>query len=312
MASSVINSDDGLVSGTSGIKTTGGDDGVLVFQSSGTETARLVSGLLSVPANSTAASAVRLFEDTDNGTNYVDIIAPAAITSDRTITLPDLTGTVSLATYTTQVFTSSGTYTKPAGVSAIKVTVVGGGGGGGGAAANAPGFNSAATGGGGAGTSIKLIAASSVGSTETITIGALGSGGTSGGNGTAGGTSSFGSHCSATGGGAGLGCPSISNAGQNTEGGQTSTGGVGSGGTINLTGGSGGFGFSFATPNRGVGGSGGASSLCGGPEGAQSNSISAAATQYGAGGSGGAALGNSSAVSGGNGAAGIIIVEEFY
>jgi len=43
MASSIINSDDGVVSGTSGIKTTGGDDGVLVFQSKGTETARIDS-----------------------------------------------------------------------------------------------------------------------------------------------------------------------------------------------------------------------------------------------------------------------------
>lgn len=41
MASSIINSDDGVISGTSGIKTTGGDDGVLVFQSKGTKTARI-------------------------------------------------------------------------------------------------------------------------------------------------------------------------------------------------------------------------------------------------------------------------------
>jgi len=215
---------------------------------------------------------------------------------------------------TIQVFTASGTstYTKPSGVKSIKVTVVGGGGGGGSAAANAGGFNSAATGGGGGGTAIEIISASSVGATETVTVGALGGGGTSGGNGSAGGTSSFGSHCSATGGSAGLGCPTISNTGQNTEGGSTSTGGVGSGGSFNLTGGSGGFGFSFASPNRGVGGSGGASFLCAGPEGVQSSAISAAATQYGAGGGGGASLGGQGAVSGGNGAAGIVVVEEFY
>jgi hypothetical protein len=37
MPSSILNSDDGVVSGTSGIKTTGGDDGVLVFQTNGTD-----------------------------------------------------------------------------------------------------------------------------------------------------------------------------------------------------------------------------------------------------------------------------------
>jgi len=41
MPSSIINSDDGVVSGTSGLKSSGGDDGVLVFQSKGTETARI-------------------------------------------------------------------------------------------------------------------------------------------------------------------------------------------------------------------------------------------------------------------------------
>lgn len=43
MASSILNSDDGVISGTSGLKSTGGDDGVLIFQSKGTETARITS-----------------------------------------------------------------------------------------------------------------------------------------------------------------------------------------------------------------------------------------------------------------------------
>jgi hypothetical protein len=37
MASSVINSDDGVVSGTSGLKTSGGDDGILKIQTNGTD-----------------------------------------------------------------------------------------------------------------------------------------------------------------------------------------------------------------------------------------------------------------------------------
>lgn len=49
---------------------------------------------IAIGANATGSSAVRLYEDTDNGTNYVDIIAPASITSNRTLTLPDATGTL--------------------------------------------------------------------------------------------------------------------------------------------------------------------------------------------------------------------------
>lgn len=47
-----------------------------------------------INADATTAAYVRLFEDTDNGSNYIDIIAPAAVASNRTITLPDVTGTM--------------------------------------------------------------------------------------------------------------------------------------------------------------------------------------------------------------------------
>jgi hypothetical protein len=49
---------------------------------------------LEIGANATGPSSLRLYEDTDNGTNYVSIIAPSAVTSNRTLTLPDNTGTV--------------------------------------------------------------------------------------------------------------------------------------------------------------------------------------------------------------------------
>lgn len=49
---------------------------------------------IAIGANATGSAYVRLYEDTDNGTNYVDIIAPASITSNRTLTLPDSTGTI--------------------------------------------------------------------------------------------------------------------------------------------------------------------------------------------------------------------------
>jgi len=56
---------------------------------------------IAIGANATGSAYVRLYEDTDNGTNYVDIIAPASITSNRTLTLPDNTGTILTSATTT-------------------------------------------------------------------------------------------------------------------------------------------------------------------------------------------------------------------
>jgi hypothetical protein len=50
-----LNSDDGVISGTSGLKSSGGDDGVLVFQSKGTETARINTDSQIVAAAGTAS-----------------------------------------------------------------------------------------------------------------------------------------------------------------------------------------------------------------------------------------------------------------
>jgi hypothetical protein len=97
-----------------------------------------------------------------------------------------------------QVFTASGTWTKPSGINLIKVTMFGGGGGGGGALINTGGG-----GGNGASGVIKYIDVSAI-SSETVTIGAGGALGPAGSNnGGAGGTSSFGAHCTAPGGSGG-------------------------------------------------------------------------------------------------------------
>ena len=49
-----------------------------------------------IAASSTTPTYLDLFEDTDNGSNYVRLIAPTSITSNQTITLPDGTGTVAV------------------------------------------------------------------------------------------------------------------------------------------------------------------------------------------------------------------------
>ena len=146
---------------------------------------------------------------------------------------------------TQQIFSTAGThtYTKPANCTKVKVTVVGAGGGGGGVRSRGSAKYVLTSGGGGGagGTSIKLIDGANVGATETVTIGTGGAGGVGMNDGTAGGTSSFGSHCSATGGGGGahVGTSHTNNSPVNYQKtGYHGGGGVGTGGDLNLRGGS--------------------------------------------------------------------------
>ena len=171
-----------------------------------------------------------------------------------------------------QVFTGDGTFTVPAGITKVKVTVIGGGGGGGSA-----GGGNYGSGGGGGGAAIEVISGLTPGGTVSVTVG------TGGAAGSAGNTSSFGAYCSATGGSAGA---------QNTAGG---AGGVGSSGDLNIAGG-GGAGYS-------LGGAGGSSIYGGGGRGGVS-STGGAGGAYGGG--GGGVFGSGT---GGAGAAGVVIVE---
>lgn len=52
------------------------------------------NGLITAGGTSTTQGRVRLAEDTDNGTNYIELTAPASVTSNRTVTFPDETGTI--------------------------------------------------------------------------------------------------------------------------------------------------------------------------------------------------------------------------
>ena len=48
------------------------------------------------PASSSAAASLAFAEDTDNGAHKITVTAPAAIASDKTQTLQDVTGTIAL------------------------------------------------------------------------------------------------------------------------------------------------------------------------------------------------------------------------
>lgn len=215
-----------------------------------------------------------------NGTSWTSAAIPA-------------TGFSNLA-----VFTSSGTFSVPSGVTKALVTVIGGGGGGG-------GFNlvlngSSNGGGGGAGGGAQKLVTGLSGSV-TVTIGAGGTAGGTTGSGGTGGTSSFGAFCSATGGTGGVA------GGQDTSG-NGGVGGVGSSGDINLDGAPGGAGNGTvpngSNPPFGLASNSGTNGL------ALSSTVRGIANGYGAG-AGGTSR-NNNAVPSGNGNAGtsgIVIVQ---
>lgn len=68
------------------IQATGGDTNIdLVLQPKGT-------GAAVVKGTATSAAELRLNEDTDNGTNYIGLKAPASVGTSKTFTLPDADG----------------------------------------------------------------------------------------------------------------------------------------------------------------------------------------------------------------------------
>ena len=236
------------------------------------------TGLSTITANSVMLG---------NGISTVQTVAPS--TSGNVLTSDGTTWSSARSLIPTiQAFTSSGTFTIPASVTKVKVTVVGGGGGGRSAT------NSTGQGGGGAGgAAIEVITGLTPGGTVTVTVGAGGAADTTGG------TSSFGAYCSATGG--------LSPAsGTGPAGG---AGGTATGGDINFTGGGGGGGNGVSGTVAGSAGNGGSSIFGGAGLGAgSSNAVNTAgAGAPGTGGGGGGGCGGPG--TGGAGGSGIVSVE---
>jgi len=197
---------------------------------------------------------------------------------------------------TTQVFTASGNWSKPAGCRFIELEVYGAGGGGGGSN-NA---DRSGTGGGAGGYARKLIDVTGIPS-ATVTVGSGGSGGSVSGDGSSGGNSSWddGTHVVTANGG---------NGGERWGPSDGAAGGAASGGDVNATGGAG----DSPTDTYGgrVGGGGGDSAV--GAGGASTvNGQTGYAGDRGGGGSGGAGD-TSNAFAGGDGGDGFVSVREFY
>ena len=146
-----------------------------------------------------------------------------------------------------QVFTSSGTWTRPSGITKVIVHVIGAGGSGGGGRSS---YNYTGTGGGAGGSAIKFINVSSI-STATVTIGALAAGAAIDASGTDGGDSTWADGTNTVTGNGGDG---------GLYGGDTYSepGGTASGGNINSQGG---FGSAGPAPNT-DGHGGGPGGIC--------------------------------------------------
>ncbi len=183
------------------------------------------------------------------------------------------------------VFNSSGTYTKPNGIKAIRVTVVGAGGAGQNVE-NAINGQQYGTAGSGGGTAIKYILEAAIGVTETVTVGA----GTTG----SGGSSSFGSHCSAQGGVKGASEAGLMAKGVGGDFSLPGEQGYNNGGTNVQRGGSSyaGLGVNYTSPTGDSNGQAASANTGGGGGGASRATIG---TSYG-----------------GAGGSGKVVIEEFY
>jgi len=210
-----------------------------------------------------------------------------------------------LAVISRQVFTASGTWTKPSGAKYVQMEVVGGGGGGAGAQATATGECAGGGGGGAGGYASRLMAASALSATETVTVGA---GGTVvvAASGNSGGTSSVGTQVSATGGGGGVITAGPVPRFAVASGG---TGGIGTDGDLNARGGAG---LPFTGDQfRGTGGTGGDSLFGGGGIGPWVGVVTSQPGMLGGGGAGAVNTQNSAAVAGRVGGAGIVIITTY-
>ncbi len=95
---------------------TGGDSNIgMDFQGKGT-------GVYNFKATADQATKLRLFEDTDNGSNYIEFLTPASLTGNRTITLPDSDITLSTPETPSWKFIASATASASATIDFSSIT----------------------------------------------------------------------------------------------------------------------------------------------------------------------------------------------
>lgn len=257
-----------------------------------------------------AANTISALATANSGVLTTSATGTPSITAlgNRQFIATNAAGTVAARTFSTaiQVFSASGTYTPTTGMYYCQIEIVGGGGGSGGCATtNASTFASSGGGGGGE-YAAGMFSATTIGSSQTVTIGTAGTGGTAGQNaGVTGGTTSVGALITAIGGTGASG--SAANTSIITAGGAGGTGGTG--GSIRFAGQPGGYGTGSTTAGLLLSGYGGTSRFGGGA----SSSIAAPNTgqAFGSGGGGGSNNLSLAARAGANGAAGYVVITEY-